>query len=528
VSDSRPVSSFVVRGGLLYDGTGGDPRLADVVVRDGVIDSVVPGGAVAPGLPAVDATGLDVMPGFIDVHSHDDAALFRPGGLDPKTGQGVTTSVIGNCGLGCAPSLPDPGDHSLETSAAPVLGPFPAARHWPRFADYLADVASSARAVNTVALVPHAPLRAAVLGFERRPATPAEVAAIAGAAGDALAAGAAGVSLGLMYSPGDSAERPELLALAAQAAAHGKLLVAHIRNEADHLHASIDELADLGRATGAAIHVSHLKVTGPRNVGTMPAIIDHLDALRSEGIDVTADVYPYDAGSTTVLSLFPPWAQSDGAEGLLALLRDPERRAEVLASLPAPWAGTALENQWAAIGPSRIVLTGFQDPALAIYEGLSVAEVAALRDQPPLDALADLVVATAGQLTVIVFHTDYAGMTTALAWPHTLVGSDGLPRESGSVHPRLYGTFSRALTLGVLPRAEMVRRLTGAAAERFGLVGRGTLTPGAAADLQLIDPTAYADRATYATPRLGPTGLRGVFVNGMPVGAAAGTFLPVR
>lgn len=522
-SGPAATEAFLLRGGFVHDGTGAPPVRADVLVVDGRIREV--GAAInpVPGFDGdtVDAAGLEILPGFVDVHSHDDAALFRPGGLEPKLGQGVTTTVIGNCGLGLAPSSP-----ALVDAAGPVLGPFPEG-HWASFGDYLSAVATEARAVNSVALVPHAPLRVATMGPGRRPATSSESDRMAGLALDALDAGAAGISLGLMYSPGDAAERPELLALAAAAAARGRLLVAHLRNEADHLRESIDELVSLGRDTGAAVHLSHLKVTGPRNSGTMPAIIDHLDDLRREGVDLTADVYPYDAGSTTALSLFPPWALEGGAAGLLGRLRDAEQRAELLASLTAPWSGTALENQWAAIGPSRIVLVGFADPALAPFEGLTVEEAAAYREQDPLEALADLVLATGAQLTVIVFHTDAEGMRTALAWPHTLVGSDGLPRETGTVHPRLFGTFSRALTLGVLPRTEMIRKMTQDATARFGIAGRGRIAPGFAADLQLIDPRAYADRATFASPRLSPSGLVATYVNGVRADrGAAGAFLP--
>jgi dihydroorotase/N-acyl-D-amino-acid deacylase len=517
-------AGVLLRGGTVVDGAGGAPRRADVRARDGVIVSVGAGLDPAPGDDVVDVSGLEIWPGFIDVHSHDDAALFRPGGLDPKTGQGVTTTVLGNCGLGVAPSSP-----GLAESATPVLGPFPPGS-WRSFADYLASVASEARAVNTVALVPHAPLRAAVMGSGRRVATATESDRIAGSALDALDAGAAGVSLGLMYSPGDSADRAELLALARAAAARDRLLVAHIRNEADHLRTSIDELASLAKESGAAVHISHLKVTGPANAGTMPGILEHLDGLRDDGLDLTCDVYPYDAGSTTVLSLFPPESQTDGATGLMAQLSSPGPRAAVLQRLAAPWAGSDLENQWAAVGPTRILLAGFTDPALAPYEGRSIAAVADERGQDPLEALADLVVATGAQLTVIVFHTDTAGMRAALQWEHTLVGSDGLPRESGYVHPRLFGTFSRAMALagsGPGDRARMVRRLTGSAARRFGLADRGLVAEGFAADLQLIDPVAYADRATYESPRLSPSGVRAVYVAGVEVGAApAGRFLP--
>lgn len=522
--------SFVLRGGLVHVGDGRRAIEADVAVRDGVIVELGALGSEPLGTEplgteteteVLDVRGLEILPGFVDVHSHDDAALFRPCGLAPKTGQGVTTTVVGNCGLGLAPSSP-----ALVESAGPVLGEFPATT-WPAFVDYLASLAGAALAVHAVALVPHAPLRVAAMGPARRRATAAERDRMAGAAGDALDAGAAGISLGLMYSPGDSADRAELLALARQAAARDRLLVAHVRNEADHLRASLDELADLGRETGARVHVSHLKVTGPRNAGSMPAIVDHLDALREGGVDVSADVYPYDAGSTTVVSLFPPWALDGGADGLLARLGDPEQRARVLQSLLAPWNDTALENQWAAIGPERIVLVGFADPALSAFEGLSVREAATLREQDPLETLADLVLATGAQLTVIVFHTDLEGMKTALAWPHTLVGSDGLPRETGTVHPRLFGTFSRALTLGVLPRGEMIRKMTQDATARFGIAGRGRIEPGFAADLQLVDARAYADRATYAEPRLSPAGLRAVWVGGRRVDRGpGGTFLP--
>jgi len=378
--------------------------------------------------------------------------------------------------------------------------------------------------IHARALVPHAPVRASVLGMVRRPADAGETSRIAGTVGDALDAGALGVSLGLMYAPGDAADRPELLEIAREVAARDGLLVAHVRNEADGLRASVDELASLGRESGARVHVSHLKVTGPRNVGGMGAIVDHLDDLRAEGLDISADVYPYDAGSTTVASLFPPSTADRGVGSLLEALGDPTARATVLAGLEQPWPGTALENQWAAIGPARILLAGFARPENAVLEGRSVADIAAELGGDPREVLADLVLAERGALTVIVFHTDLEGMRTALAWPHTLVGSDGLPRESGTVHPRLYGTFARLLDVyggtgpsAVLTREEAVHRMSVAAHRRFRTVASSTpvgIVPGAPADLQLVDPVAYADRATYAEPRRPPSGVRGVWVAG--------------
>ncbi|NIJ05192.1 N-acyl-D-amino-acid deacylase family protein [Frigoribacterium faeni] len=579
------MSTLVITRATVHDGRGGAGRVADVVVRDGVVTAVGPGAGAsvveagrassargaaagpagragggaaehAPGRAprVVDGRGLEVLPGFVDVHAHDDAALFRPGGTAPKTAQGVTTTIVGNCGQGAAPSPADPADRSLEQYSLPVLGEFPD-RRWATFGDYVETLAREPLGLHARALVPHAPVRAAVLGMVRRPADAAETARIAGAVGDALDAGALGVSLGLMYAPGDAADRPELLAIAREVAARDGLLVAHVRNEADGLRASVDELASLGLETGARVHVSHLKVTGPRNVGGMGRIIDRLDALRDQGLDVSADVYPYDAGSTTVASLFPPSTADRGVASLLEALSDPVSRRAVLAGLDRPWEGTALENQWAAVGPTRILLAGFARPENAGLEGRSVADIAVELGGDPRELLADLVLAERGALTVIVFHTDVEGMRTALAWPHTLVGSDGLPRETGTVHPRLYGTFARALDVysgpgpsAVLSREEAVHRMSVAAHERFrlgadrargggggsgasggtaagpgaagpgavvqGAVMPGGVVPGAVADLQLVDPAAYADRATYAEPRRSPSGVLGVWVAG--------------
>jgi N-acyl-D-amino-acid deacylase len=541
LSEENPVSTSVIREATVHDGRGGAAQVADVVVRDGVVAAVGPGaaesvveaGRASSGLDrdrgsdrggqVIDGRGLEVLPGFVDVHAHDDAALFRPGGVAPKTAQGVTTTVVGNCGQGIAPSPSAPADRSLEQYSTPVLGPFPD-RRWATFGDYVGTSARGALGIHARALVPHAPVRASVLGMVRRPASAGEASRIAGAVGEALDAGAIGVSLGLMYAPGDAADRPELLAIAREVAARDGLLVAHVRNEADGLRASVDELASLGLESGARVHVSHLKVTGPRNVGGMGAIVHHLDDLRERGLDISADVYPYDAGSTTVASLFPPSTADRGVESLLEALRDPASRTSVLAGLEHPWPGTTLENQWAAIGPARILLAGFARPENAGLEGRSVADIAAELGGDPREVLADLVLAERGALTVIVFHTDLEGMRMALAWPHTLVGSDGLPRETGTVHPRLYGTFARLLDVyggtgpsAVLTREEAVHRMSVTAHRRFRTVASSSpvgIVPGAAADLQLVDPAAYADRATYAEPRRSPSGVRGVWVAG--------------
>ena len=520
------MEALMLAGATVIDGLGNEPTRLDVRVRDGRIAELGERLAPAAGEAILDLAGAELMPGLIDVHSHDDNALLRPGAMDPKLSQGVTTVVVGNCGHGPAPSGPRA---AIEEYSTPILGPFPA-REFPAFADYLDHLDAAGTDTNAVALAPHAPLRAAVIGMEQRRAERAESDRIAGLLDDALQAGAAGLSLGLMYAPGNAAARDELAGMAGRLAARGKLLVAHIRNEADQLEASLDELLELGRAAGCAVHVSHLKVAGPRNFGVMARAVTKLEAARAQGVDVTADVYPYAAGSTTAATMFPNWATVRGTESLLEVLADPAGRARAVRDLGERWDGP-LENFFESVGPENILLAGFGVPENEALEGHSLARIAELRgagDGPlaAAEVLVDLMLEERAGLTAVLFHTDESGMEEALAWEHSLVGSDGLPRESGYVHPRLFGTFPRVLAryAGVgkaMTRVEAVRRMTSASADRFG-IGGARIAVGERADLLAVDPAAFADRASYAAPRELAAGVRLVAVNGRSAWSAAG------
>lgn len=343
---------LILHGGSVVDGLGGDPYRADVVVEDDRIVGVHP---LATGPPdsrdesvrLIDATDRFVLPGFVDVHAHDDLAVLSPTLTTPKVRQGVTLDVVGNCGHGCAPN---DGTSALAAYSAPILGNFPPDACWPTFDAYLETLAAERRAVNVAALVPHGPLRAAVIGPVRRKATADEVRVMADLLFDALSAGAAGLSLGLMYSPGNAADHNELEALATVVQRHRKLLVAHLRNEGDRILHSIEEFATLGLYSGCALHVSHLKVTSPRNHGRMPEVLDALQRWRDRGVDITADIYPYVAGSTTAATLFPSWTTAEGLPTLLSVLRT--QRDRVLHDLTRPW--DELENYFLSLGPDLI------------------------------------------------------------------------------------------------------------------------------------------------------------------------------
>lgn len=529
MADHRAV---VVRGAVLVDG--GPLREAmtsDVLVSGSRIEAIAPHLAAPAAAIEIDATGLTAVPGFVDVHSHDDVAALKPGFLDPKVRQGVTTVVVGNCGHGCAPQLPA----QLRSYSTPVLGELPEGCRWSSFDEYLATLAGQPRTTNVAALVPHGPLRAAVLGPESRAASSTEVAEMCALLDSALAAGAAGLSLGLMYTFGNAADQAELEELARVVGRRDKILVAHLRNEGSQIRQSLDELVQLSRAGSVSVHVSHLKVTAPQSHGKMPEVIEVLDGHRAAGVDLTADIYPYTAGSTTVSTLFPAWTTERGAESLLEALRDRTMRSRVRSELGRPWG--RLENYFDILGPARVRLGGFIQPEHAGLDGRSLDEIASLMGMAPHDCLIELTLAEQAKLSVILFQMDERDMRAALAWPWTMIGSDGLPVESGSVHPRLYGTFPRILCryadqIRGLSFADAVRRMTSFPAARFGLSGRGEIRVGAAADLVLLDRTSLRDTATYDDPRRWPTGVSSVLVNGsvaMQAGVLrddAGVFVP--
>lgn len=505
--------ALLLRGGAVLDGRGGPAVAADVLIEGETILAVGRELGAPPEAEVRDVTGRWILPGFVDVHAHDDAALYRSGGVLPKVGQGVTTTVVGNCGHGCAPVVPG----SLAQYSLPILGAPPGDRVWATHADYVRDLRHDQLPINAAALVPHGTVRAAVLRSETRAAEPPELDAVVGHVEDSLSAGAVGLSLGLMYAPGSAATRAELLALSRVVSRHDALLVAHVRDEGARLLRSVDEMADLARASGVRLHLSHLKVTGPAMAGRMGEVIDRLDAFREEGIDVTADVYPYAAGSTAAVTLFPPDIAAGGPQAVIEALSIPARRRDVAVRAREPW--PTGENPLLAAGPDGVLLADFRHRHNAVLEGRPLAEAARIRNADPIDTLMELFEEEHGRLTAVVFHTDEAGIRTALAWPWTLVGSDGLPQETGYVHPRLYGTFPRLITRyagssGVLSIPEAIRRCTNDASERFRLARRGLVAPGYIADLQVLDPRTYTDTATFEDPRRHPPGLETVLVRG--------------
>ncbi|MGK5740051.1 N-acyl-D-amino-acid deacylase family protein [Micromonospora sp. URMC 103] len=507
---------LLVTGGAVVDGTGSSARDADVGVRDGRL-LVLPPGSRHTAEAVIDAAGLVVTPGFIDVHTHSDLLA----GADEQREtlrlaplrQGVTTEICGNCGISPFP-VPAGREETVGHLAATTFGP--PARTFASFGDFAA-AQGVARRNHLAALVGHGTLRAAVVGFAQRRATRHEVQRMCRMLDEALAAGAAGLSTGLIYSPGVNAGTDEVIALARVTAAHGKPYVTHLRDEMSRVESALEEALEIAAAAGAALQVSHHKTAGRRSWGATVRTLARLERARAEGLDVSCDVYPYTAGSTALHAMLPPWVIADGVPAMLAALGEPpvrdRIRTDLAAGLPG-WENTVGNGGWDLI---RVASA----PANPAAEGRTIADLAEARGADPVDYVCDLLAAEAGNVTILSHSMREDDVRRVLASPLAMLCSDGVPKP-GRPHPRWAGSFARVLghyvrDVALLSLPEAVHKMTGMPARRFGLTGRGRLADGYAADLVVLDPDEVADGATYDDPLAPPRGVRAVVVGGRVV-----------
>ncbi|PWR10828.1 N-acyl-D-amino-acid deacylase [Micromonospora acroterricola] len=507
---------LLVTGGEIIDGSGSPARSADVGVRDGRL-LLLPPGSRSAAATVVDAGGLVVTPGFIDVHTHSDLLAGddeqREALRLAPLRQGVTTEICGNCGISPFP-VPTGRAEAVRDLVAATFGP-PAATY-ASFAEF-ATAQGAARRNHLAALVGHGTLRAAVLGFAQRRATADELRRMCRLLDDSLTAGAAGLSTGLIYSPGVNAGTDEVIALARVAAAHGKPYVTHLRDEMSQVESALEEAIEIATAAGAALQVSHHKTAGRRSWGATVRTLARLERARAEGLDVLCDVYPYTAGSTALHALLPPWVIADGVPAMLTAVREAavrdRIRADLASGLPG-WENTVGNGGWDLI---RVASA----PTSPDVEGRTIADLAAARGVDPVDRVSDLLAAEAGNVTILSHSMREDDVRRVLASPLAMVCSDGVPKP-GRPHPRWAGSFARVLghyvrDVGLLSLTEAVHKMTGMPARRFGLAGRGLLADGHAADLVVLDPAQAADGATYDNPLTPPRGVHHVVVDGRVV-----------
>ena len=478
----RKTLSMLIRGALVYDGTGAPPQHADVAVAgDRIADIGSCDGRTAT--IDIDAAGLSLAPGFIDVHTHDDFAALRHPDLGFKTRGGVTTCVVGNCGFGPAPYAQA---LTLIDSLAPGAQPEP----WNGHTGYAERLAAQGIGANVGILAGHGTLRLAAMGSAARAPEDAEMAAMQALLREALDAGALGLSSGLIYEPGKHAHTDELIELAAVMRGSGALYATHMRDEGAGLLASVDEAITIGARAGVAVQISHHKASGRDNWGLVRDSLRRIEAAQARGESVHADQYPYTAGSTMLRAVLDNGAfQPQVRGGIGVVLPD-----DVLVASAPGYGG---------------------------WEGRTIAELASSFDLDPR-AAAERVVAAAPGATAVIHMMSEDDVRTVMRHPSTMIGSDGIPTLEGKPHPRLYNSFARVLghyarDEAVFDMATAIHRMTGFAAAKFGLAERGVVRVGAYADLVLFDARTIIDRGTFEEPNRYPDGIDTVIVNGVSV-----------
>jgi N-acyl-D-amino-acid deacylase len=497
----------VFRGATVVDGSGRPGFRADVGVAAGRVAEI---GGRPSGRRVVDARGLVLAPGFIDMHSHSDLAVLADPAHTAKVAQGVTLEVLGQDGLSYAPA-DDATLGQLRTQLAGWNGDPPGfAWDWRSVREYL-DRLDRGIAVNAAYLVPQGTLRMLHMGWQNRPPTPGELDAMRTTLARSLTEGAAGLSSGLTYAPGMYAGTGELTELCRVVAAHGGYYCPHHRGYGAGALDAYEEMIRVSRKSGCPLHLAHATMNFPPNRGRAGELLDLID--RS-GLDLTLDTYPYLPGATSLSALLPSWAFEGGVEALRARLGEPAARERMRAALEEAGSDGAhgVPVDWSAIE-----VNGVRHPANAGHLG-TIAGTARRTGRPAFDVFADLLLADDLGTSCLMHVGDEANVRAIMKHPAHTGGSDGL-LTGDRPHPRAYGTFPRYLghyvrECGVLGLEECVAHLTGRPARRLRLAGRGLVRAGYAADLVLFDPLTVADRATYDDPRRTPDGLPYVLVNG--------------
>jgi N-acyl-D-amino-acid deacylase len=513
-----PQYDLVIRHGTVYDGTGSAGIVEDVAIQG---DRIAARGDLssARGRQEVDASGLAVAPGFIDMLNHSETSLIEDGRSQGMIRQGVTLAVFGESSMG---PLSEQMKKDLKERQADIKFDYT----WTTLGQYLDHLVQRGVSTNVASFVSAATVRAHEIGYDNRAPTAEELDRMRGHVRLAMDEGAMGLTTALIYIPGVFASTDELVELAKVASQSGGVYVSHMRSEGNRLLEAIDETLTIAREANIRAEIYHLKASGESNWPKMAVAIEKIEAARKQGIDVTADMYTYTAGSTGLDASMPPWVQEGGYKAWAQRLRDPKVRARVRKEMTTPQ--DVWENLMLAAGGDGTLLVGFKNEALRQYAGKTLGEVASLRGTSLQDTAMDLVVEDGSRVQVVYFLMSEENVRRQIALPWVSFGSDAASMASEGVfiktstHPRAYGNFARLLGKyvrdeHVVPLEEAVRKLTSLPAATLRVKERGRLAPGYFADVVAFDPRTIADRATYEKPHQYATGVRHVWVNGVQV-----------
>ena len=519
---SQSAASFdlIIRNGHIIDGTGSPWYAGDVGVRDGHIAAI---GDLSrdTAKQIVDAHGMVIAPGFIDMLGQSELTILVDPRLPSKIYQGITTEITGE-GESVAPL-----DSAMLAENAATYRHYGITADWHTLAQYFARLEKQGAGINIGTYVGATSVREMVLGYGDRTPTADQLRQMQDLVASAMKDGALGVSTALEYAPAPYAKTDELIALAAAAARFGGIYATHMRSEGEAESASLDETFRIAREARVPVEIFHLKTAGKANWGRMPRVVARIDSARRAGLDVSADTYAYTAWENTFSAFVPPWAHDGGNVKLLERLQDRTMRARIRKDMLTPT--TSWDNEWQEIGgPHDVLITAVNNPSLLPIQGKRLDEIAAMWHEDAINALFDILVKDSAQTSVAVFGMSEPDVRLALKQPWVSVDNDASGTSPEGIlgqehpHPRAYATFPRILRKYVhdehlLTLPDAIRKFTALAAQREHLVDRGVIKRGMWADLVVFDPDSVRDVATYEKPNQLSVGMRWVLVNGVPV-----------
>ena len=511
---------IVIRDGRIVDGTGSPWYAGDVAIRGGRI-AAIGHLADAPARRIVNARGMVVAPGFIDMLGQSELTILVNPHLPSKIFQGITTEITGEGG-----SIAPLNDAVTQADRV-TYQHYGVEPTWRTFREYFARLRKQGMGINLASYVGATQVRRVVLGDDNRAPTAAELERMKELVRDAMRDGAVGLSTSLQYAPAPYATTEELIALAAEAAKFGGIYASHIRNEGDSILPALDEAFRIGREARIPVEIWHLKAAGKANWGRMPEIVAHIEQARRSGVDVAADTYAYPAWFNSFSAVIPPWAHDGGDKKMIERLKDPAARARIRRELETP--SSEWNNEWQEVaGPESILIGAVQNPKLVPLQGKNIAEIAKLWNKDPIDTAFDLLIEDEAFTGVAMVGMSEPDVALALQQPWVSICNDSQGTAPDGLlgkehpHPRAYGTFPRILRKYVreekkLTLEDAIRKFTALPAQRMRFADRGVLKAGMWADVVVFDPETIHDVATFENPNQLSEGMRFVLVNGVPV-----------